>query len=105
MKTEYNAYIISKTIYAFRYGLYPTTKKVNKKIISENWINYLNNAIITNEDYKIILHKYKDNENAFLYLDPPYMDSFDAGYSSYNGKSHDENMKIIDHTNIYILIY
>ena len=31
MKTEYNAYIISKTISAFRYGLYPTTKKVNKK--------------------------------------------------------------------------
>ena len=102
MTTDYNAYIISKTIYAFRMGLYPTTKKVNKKIISENWINFFNKATITNEDFKIILDKYKDNENAFLYLDPPYMDSFNAGYNSYSGKTHDENMKIIDNTQIYI---
>ena len=102
MNTEYNAYIISKTIYSFRIGLYPTTKKVNKKIIGENWINYFNNATITNEDYKIILDKYKDNENAFLYLDPPYMDSFNAKYSSYSGKSHDEDMTIIDNTEMYI---
>ena len=61
MNTEYNEYIISRTIHAFRYDLYPTTTKVNKKIISENWIKYFNNAIITNEDYKIILDKYKDN--------------------------------------------
>ena len=102
MKTEYNAYIISKTIHSFRYGLYPTNKKVNKKIISENWINFFNKAIITNEDYKIILDKYKDNENAFLYLDPPYVDSYNGGYSNYTGKSHDEDMTIIDNTQIYI---
>ena len=102
MNTEYNAYIISKTIYSFRMGLYPTTKKVNKKIIGENWINYFNNATITNEDYKIILDKYKDNENAFLYLDPPYMDSFNAGYNTYSGKSYDEDMTIIDNTEMYI---
>jgi hypothetical protein len=41
MTPDYNAYIISKTIHSFRIGLYPTTKKVNKKIISENWINFL----------------------------------------------------------------
>ena len=103
MKTDYNAYVISKTIYAFRTGLYPTTKTPNKKIISENWIKFFNKATITNEDFKIILDKYKDNENAFIYLDPPYMDSFNAGYSGdYTGKTHDENMKIIDNTQIYI---
>ena len=92
MKTDYNAYIISKTIYNFRMGLYPTTKKVNKKIISENWINFFNKTTITNEDFKIILDQYKDNENAFIYLDPPYMDSYNAGYSgAYTGKSHDED--------------
>jgi site-specific DNA-adenine methylase len=103
MTTDYNAYIISKTIYSFRMGLYPTTKKVNKKIISENWINFFNEATITNKDFKIILDQYKDNENAFIYLDPPYMDSYNAGYSgAYTGKSHDEDMKIIDNTQIYI---
>ena len=54
MKNEYNTYIISRSIYGFIYGLYSTTKKVNKKIISENWIKYFNNAIISNENYKTI---------------------------------------------------
>ena len=99
MNIKYDAYVISKTVSSFRYGLYPTTKK---KIISENWINYLNNAIITNEDYKIILDKYKDNENAFLYLDPPYVDSYNKCYSNYTGKTYDEDMNIIDNTKIYI---
>ncbi len=102
MKNEYNGYIISRTVHSFRYGLYPTTKKIIKKIISPNWINYFNEAIITNEDYKIILDKYKDNENAFLYLDPPYVDSYNGAYSNYTGETHDENMRVIDNTQIYV---
>jgi site-specific DNA-adenine methylase len=102
MDTEYNGYIISRTIHSFRYGLYPTTTKVNKKIISENWIKFFNESTITNEDYKIILDKYKDNENVFLYLDPPYIDSYNAKYSSYSGKSYDADMLVIDNTQIYI---
>ena len=48
------------------------------------------------------MHKYKDNKNAFLYLDPPYVDSYNGSYSSYTGKSYDEAMNIIDNTQIYI---
>ena len=35
-------------------------------------------------------------------MDPPYVDSFNADYNSYAGKSHDEEMNIIDNTQIYI---
>ena len=38
----------------------------------------------------------------FLYLDPPYMDSYNAGYNIYSGKSYDEDMNIKDNTDIYI---
>ncbi len=31
MTTDYNAYIIGKTISAFRYGLYPKTRNEDKK--------------------------------------------------------------------------
>lgn len=31
------------------------------------------NVKFENKDFKIILEKYKDDENAFLYLDPPYI--------------------------------
>ena len=43
-------------------------------------INLLNTAIITNNDYTKIFNQYKDNENAFIFLDPPYMFSDNSGY-------------------------
>ena len=47
---------------------------------------------------------YKDNENAFIYLDPPYLDSYNASYSKYQDKHTEEENNIIDHAK-YILIY
>ena len=99
---DYLKYIISRRIHSFRYGLYPTTKKIILHEISNNWINFLNKATITNNDYLKVFDKYKDNENAFLYLDPPYMDSYNASYSKFQGESHDEDFKIIDNTIMYI---
>ena len=34
--------------------------------------NFGSKAIITKKDYKLILKQYKDNENAFLLIDPPW---------------------------------
>ncbi len=33
------------------------------------------------------------------------MDSFNAGYGTYQHKSHDENVKIIDNTEMYITFF
>ncbi len=44
---------------------------------------------------------YKDNENGFIFLDPPYLDSYNASYDKYQDKNTDEKKKI-DNTNIYI---
>ena len=95
-------YVISKRIHSFRHGLYPTNKNIILHEITDNWKEFFNKSTITNIDYLDILNKYKDNENAFLYLDPPYMDSFNAGYGTYQHKSHDEDLKIIDNTEMYI---
>ncbi len=43
MMTEYIPYIVSQRIKAFRRGLYPTTKQIIFKEISEPWINFLIN--------------------------------------------------------------
>ena len=40
----------------------------------------LNNSKITNEDYKTILEQNKDDEDAFIFLDPPYLFSDNNGY-------------------------
>lgn len=99
-ESEYNKYVISKRIHSFRHGLFPTTKKIILHDISINWINFFNNSIITNYDYKDILDKYKDNENAFIYLDPPYLDSYNGSYGAY--KTEDKSI-ITDNTGMYII--
>ena len=99
---EFLKYIISRRIHAFRNGLYPTTKKIILRPISDNWLKFFNNTIITNKDYKQIFNEYKDNDKAFLYLDPPYMDSYNGSYNSYSGTTHDKNLKIIDNTQMYV---
>ena len=99
---DYLKYVISKRIHSFRHGLYPTNKNIILHEITDNWKEFFNKSTITNIDYLDILNKYKDYENAFLYLDPPYMDSFNAGYGTYQHKSHDEDLKIIDNTEMYI---
>jgi site-specific DNA-adenine methylase len=45
---------------------------------------------------------YKDNENGFIYIDPPYLDSYNASYNSYSNKQIDDENNVIDNTNIYI---
>jgi site-specific DNA-adenine methylase len=104
MLTEYIPYIISQRIHSFRRGLYPTTKKIILKEISENWINFFNKAKITNNDFKEVMNEYKENEDAFLYLDPPYMDSFNGGYAAYHTTNYNEDFSVKDNTYMYIFL-
>ena len=101
-KNDYLKYVVSKRIHTFRYGIFPLNKKIILKQISNNWINFFKCSKLTNKDYKEIFDEYRDNEHAFLYLDPPYRDSFNAGYNTYSKASHDEDLKIIDNTQIYL---
>jgi hypothetical protein len=104
MMTEYIPYIISQRIKAFRRGLYPTTKKVILKEISEPWINFFNKSKISNIDFREVMNDYKNNKYAFLYLDPPYMDSFNGGYNCYNNKNYNEDLSVKDNTEMYIFL-
>ena len=101
---DYLKYIISKRIHNFRHGLYPTNKKIILHEISDNWKEFFNKAIITNKDYLDIFDKYKDNENAFLYLDPPYMDSFNGGYTHYHTTNYNSDLTVKDNTEMYIYL-
>jgi hypothetical protein len=54
-------------------------------------------------DYKKIIDKYKNNENAFIFLDPPYLQSWNREYSS-SAEKYDESGYENDNTVIYIYI-
>ncbi len=86
-------------------GLFPTTKKIIIKPIPDKWIELFNISKITNQDWKEIMEQYKDNEKAFIYLDPPYLNSFNESYTQYNKNKNskiDDDDIIIDNTKIYI---
>jgi hypothetical protein len=104
MQTEYIPYIISRRIHSFRNGLYPTTKKIILKEISELWIDFFKKSKITNNDFREVMNEYKDNKDAFLYLDPPYMDSYNGGYSSFQSKTYNDDLTIKDNTDMYIYL-
>lgn len=99
---DFNTHIYSKLISSYRPGLFDDNRK--KKLINENWNKFLNNTIITNNNFIEIMELYKDNEKAFIYLDPPYMNSANNSYITFRSDYTNDNKKI-DNTKIYIDIY
>lgn len=101
LKSDYWSYIISHRIHCFRYGMFPTNRKITISKISGNWLEFLTISKKTTDDWKVIMEKYKDNKNAFIYLDPPYLESHNASYCQYE-KAVEQDGTIIDNTKIYI---
>lgn len=58
-------------------------------------IQILKTAKFTNLDYKIIFEMYHDNDNAFLFIDPPYLFSNNQSYLPQNEKP-DSTAIIVD---------
>jgi site-specific DNA-adenine methylase len=98
---NYCSYIISRRIFGFRYGLFPTTKTIKENLISDNWKSFFKSAEITNKDWLEIMNKYKDDPKAIVYLDPPYLDSYNSHYTRYKMTSIDDDKNIIDYTKTY----
>jgi len=65
----------------------------NSTNYNKNEIKILNSATITNKDYMEILKQYKDNENVFIFLDPPYLFSNNETYIPQNTNS--DNTRIL----------
>ena len=70
-----------KTNFIIRGNMFKTPKNKN---YDENERNILINSLFTNEDYINIFNKYKNDEKAFIFLDPPYLFSDNSGYFPQN---------------------
>ncbi len=57
------------------------------------------NVSLENEDYLKILEKYKNDESVLLFLDPPYIDSYNALYCGFTDTNHSYD---IDNTKMYV---
>ena len=86
-------------------GLYPPPEKkigldFNKYTKTDA---FFKDAVITQEDYKECMNKYKDDAEALLFLDPPYLDSSNSCYSQYTKNADGENIAL-DNTEMYVFI-
>ena len=94
-------YLFFNKCYNLRPGLYPNDKKINQidkdKDKYKTFFNWLNNSTFICGDYMEIYNLHKDNKKNFIFFDPPYLDSFNAFYSSHKFNN-------IDNTKIYIEI-
>ena len=59
-------------------------KWLKSRNYDENEKQILINSLITNEDYINIFNQYKDDDKAFLFIDPPYLFSDNSGYVPQN---------------------
>lgn len=92
------------------YGTRPQMKPIDAKRCTVNLDKYkkidefyLNQKIkLTCDDYKKILEQYKDDENAFVYLDPPYFNSFNGHYTDFNDHKTNDDKMLCDNTIMYI---
>jgi site-specific DNA-adenine methylase len=83
---DLTAYFVKHKIYNFRVGLYPIRDIIKKKKIDlKKYTDLLDfiqspNVYITKEDACSVVEKYKDDVSAFLFLDPPYMNTCNRFY-------------------------
>jgi DNA adenine methylase len=68
----------SKGAFNVGYGYYPNDTYKN---LTDEFIPILKRTEICNKDYKEIIDNYKDNNEAFIFFDPPYLDC-DTLYTS-----------------------
>jgi site-specific DNA-adenine methylase len=100
-------YLFFSKYHGMRKYLYPTNRKINK-INKKNYdvfLEWLKNTEFIYGDYKDIYTKISQDKEKqyFIFLDPPYLSSFNSYYSSYRkGTSETKEKIIIDNTEMYI---
>lgn len=78
-------YFYYNKIYNIHKGMYPMSReckanKTKKHIITDEFLKRPQ-TYITNNDFKETLEKYKDDEKALLFLDPPYIGTCNSSYN------------------------
>ena len=100
-----NAWFFKNKVHGYRIGLFPTKRKYGNYDWTKykHYYNFLRSPTlkITCKDYTDIFNQYKNDTGVLLFIDPPYLNSFNALYNVYNGPSTIDNI-IQDRTKMYI---
>eukprot|EP01095_Lingulamoeba_sp_RSL-Kostka_P007445 TRINITY_DN2374_c0_g1_i14.p1 TRINITY_DN2374_c0_g1~~TRINITY_DN2374_c0_g1_i14.p1 ORF type:complete len:252 (-),score=22.65 TRINITY_DN2374_c0_g1_i14:156-911(-) len=87
-----------RKVFGIGCGRFPNQKlralKLKKHFVTDKFLNR-KNTIIYNKDYTDILNMYKDKPNVLIYLDPPYVNSYNARYRNKNNGT-DETYYLVE---------
>ena len=91
---KYNEILINEYIKTFfiRGNIHNIIKSKKYNTIEQN---ILNTSTITNDDYRVIFDQYKNDEKAFLFLDPPYIFSDNRSYTGMDDGDNTDMLYII----------
>ena len=92
-----NEYFLMMRLRA-RGGMLNLHSKNEKVETYEHLTKIFRNAEMNCGDYRAVLEKFKNDASAFVFLDPPYFDSFNKSYIAYNKK----DKYVGDNTAMYI---
>lgn len=99
-------YLFLVKCHGIRFLMYPIPTRKTNKIEKDKYIvfqNWLKNTEFNLKDYNETFNDIKKlrNNGVFVFLDPPYLESFNAYYSNF--KNHkDNNNNLLDNTRMYI---
>jgi site-specific DNA-adenine methylase len=102
-----NEQFYRKKVYNLHMGINPFNDSSKKTVRHINISKFKDRetfdkkAILSNLSYNDIFESFKNKQNAFLFIDPPYLNSSNRDYSSFKTNVTDKNV-IIDNTKIYI---
>ena len=93
-------------VHGIRMGLYPKGKSFLPLTMEDypEFFSWIKVTKFTCKDYQYVFNKYKNIKSAFMFVDPPYLDSFNAYYSSYGSqtKKLDDDKVIQDNTQVFV---
>jgi site-specific DNA-adenine methylase len=105
--SDVNSYVFKRKVHGLRYGMFPASNRkygdydpkryelLDKFFMSPNTHLY-------EGDYADIFERFKNDDKALIFIDPPYLDSFNAYYYSHKGKATEGNdNEIKDMTKVY----
>lgn len=110
-KTDLSAFVFIHKVYNIRPGLYPTSKPFKKECFDAmKTCGFLD--FIRNEDVTIycrsgisVYDEYRGNEDALIFLDPPYLDSCNDFYLNCNVNVYEYLFdNDIDNEDAYIML-
>lgn len=75
-------------------GMFKGRTIISKQAVIKPLSAFFNkpNIDLFNEDWRVIMDEYKDDPDAFIFLDPPYFNSFNMSYYDYKAEQ-DKNIK------------